>query len=155
TAGAGNAAVTDIQADPGDVNRFYAGVKGQGVYVSTNGGSSWNSINSAAMIVAGADVNKAERIELAVSQATAGNSNHPLYAAIIQQGIDQLVGAPADADELTVPSSTVIDVGDEVTIKGQKAKVKEKQAFLGGVTKLTLDKDLSGPFTTGDIVSTS
>ncbi len=74
-----DAGVTDIVADPGNANRFYAavvGATGAGIYRSTDGGANWSSISN--NIPAGSITN-AIRIRLSVSPA----GQNPIYAGLI------------------------------------------------------------------------
>src|SRR5262249_13844715 len=66
-----SAGVTSIAGDPGNTNRFYAGVPGNGIYVSTDGGATW--------AVTSANILSAARILLTAGAAT-GN---PVYASLI------------------------------------------------------------------------
>jgi hypothetical protein len=93
---------TDLVADPGNSNRYYAGVLGQGVMVSTDGGASFNPTGGQPTLGAdGADNDGdgtnddagetaagATRIQLAVQQATGGSN--VVFAALIDNG--QLYG---------------------------------------------------------------
>ncbi|MGK7880330.1 MAG: WD40/YVTN/BNR-like repeat-containing protein, partial [Crocosphaera sp.] len=87
---------TDLVADPGNANRFYAGVKGKGIMVTTDGGATWNTVPNGGPSLAGDSKDNdldgtpdntgesaatAGRILLAVQQAT-GNNN-AVFAAII------------------------------------------------------------------------
>src|SRR6185436_11745404 len=66
-----------IAADPGNTNRFYAGIASQGVFRSDNGGANWIRVNNGLT-----GVGAATRIEVSVS-AAAGN---PVYAGFVAGG---------------------------------------------------------------------
>src|SRR6267142_2560356 len=66
-----------IAPDPGNTNRFYAGIAGQGVFRSDNGGANWIKVNNGLTGVGGAT-----RIEVSVS-AAAGN---PVYVGFVAGG---------------------------------------------------------------------
>ena len=69
---------TQLVGDPGNASRFYVGLPGQGVFVTTDAGATWSAANgSGGGTLAG--VVGSSRIELAVSSA-AGN---PVYAALV------------------------------------------------------------------------
>lgn len=70
----GNA--SHLVRDPGNVNRFYTALPGQGVFRSDNGGANWVQVNN------GLTGLPAGRIELSVS-AAAGN---PVYAGLLSGG---------------------------------------------------------------------
>lgn len=75
--------------DPGNVNRFYTAIPGQGIFRSDNGGANWVQVNTGLT-----NVSATIRIELSVS-AAAGN---PIYAALINLGTtrtDAISGALA------------------------------------------------------------
>ena len=105
--------VTDIVADPGNLNRFYAAVIGGGVYQSDNAGQTWTPINNGLTLAndgidndgegladnAGEAAAGAGRIILAVRQDPASAVN-TVHAALIDK-TGYLLGifrkAPADA----------------------------------------------------------
>ena len=90
--------MTDLVADPGNAMRYYAGVRGGGVYRSDDAGQTWNPVNGAGMTALSVandafdndgnrlinDVREtaagAERIILAVQQSTGGAN--AVYAAL-------------------------------------------------------------------------
>ena len=97
---------TDLVADPGNANRFYAGVQGQGVMISTDGGATWNPVPGGGPALnmdtvdndmdgtvdnAGETAATAGRILLAVQQSN--GANNAVFAAIIgNDPNDRLMG---------------------------------------------------------------
>jgi hypothetical protein len=65
---------TDVVPDPGNVNRFYAGINNRGVFRSDDGGATWRAVNTGITGIGGES-----RIELSVS-AAAGN---PVYVGLV------------------------------------------------------------------------
>ncbi|HEV8293422.1 MAG TPA: hypothetical protein VGP94_15905, partial [Tepidisphaeraceae bacterium] len=76
-----------IAPDPGNTNRFYAGIASQGVFRSDNGGANWIRVNNGLT-----GVGAATRIEVSVS-AAAGN---PVYAGFVAGGALATVFRSAD-----------------------------------------------------------
>jgi 6-phosphogluconolactonase (cycloisomerase 2 family) len=75
-----DAVVSDVVADPGNPQRFYAAVPGSGVFVSNDGGKGWLPVGDPGKLP-GADT--ALRIRLAVFPGTTDPINNPVYAAVI------------------------------------------------------------------------
>ena len=75
-----------LVADPGNINRFYAAIPGQGIFRSDNGGANWIEVNNGLSGIGAANV------ELSVS-AAAGN---PVYAAFVNGGVLANVFRSAD-----------------------------------------------------------
>ena len=104
---------TDVVVDPGDASRFYAAVRGGGVFRSDNGGKDWMKINGSGVNtldltgdaidndgsgMMGDDGETAEgalRIRLAIRP---GNTN-TVYAALIGNRNEQLMGVFSSDDQ--------------------------------------------------------
>jgi hypothetical protein len=90
--------VSDLVADPGNPERFYAGVSdftfgttgNEGVYRSDDGGQTWAPVNTGLT-----GLNKSMRILLAVHNSAAGNA---VYASVISQD-GKLGGVFRSADQ--------------------------------------------------------
>lgn len=84
---------TDVVADPGNANRFYASINGQGVARSDDGGVTWRMVNGTAPNnitgIAGTS-----RIELSVSAA----APNPVYVGLIS-GAGALTNVFRSADQ--------------------------------------------------------
>ena len=75
--------VSDLTADPGDANRFYAAVPGRGVFVSIDGGTSWSATANDQMPNAAL----ADRIFISVHDSP---GNNVVYAGVLTEegGVD-------------------------------------------------------------------
>ncbi|MEA2734386.1 MAG: hypothetical protein QOE14_837, partial [Humisphaera sp.] len=148
--------VTDIKGDPTDPNRFYAAMPGIGIFMSTDAGATWTQLNTA-LATAGANVTASTKIELAVSGATAANGNHPIYAAMIQEVQDNLIGARPAPNQVDVSLNTLITNGDTVWIYNAAGQAIDNRqviatATVGGNTRLTFASNLTVAHTPGAFI---
>ena len=140
--GTGNLPVgqaSDLIGDPSNQNRFYAGVIGSGVFISTDGGTMWNPVNQA-----GANglttAPQASRIEFALHNSTGNN--------VLTVG---LVGAQATlSNPLALPAApgsmraTTVQVSSVAGFQmNQAARVNSRQ----------LQTTLTAPVPGGNMVS--
>ena len=107
-----NAGVTDLVADPGNTNRFYAavvGATGPGIYRSTDGGVTWSSISNDLT----ANIGVAVRIRLSVSPA----GQNPIYAGLINSsgGLLGIFRSANGTDGVDNNANAVIDEPAEAT----------------------------------------
>jgi VCBS repeat-containing protein len=109
----GGLSATHVVADPGNPNRFYAGIgigaASQGVYRSDDGGLTWTLKNNGMTGLGGA----ASRIELSVHNNTAGGTN-VVYAGVIANSTGQLSGIFRSTDQ----GDTWVPMDVPATIEG-------------------------------------
>jgi len=147
--------VTDVAIDPDDPARVYAGVPGQGVFVSENGGQTWSTAGAALT-----GFESAARIKLAVSRSLdADTGNHPVYAALIGTITDITSVASAGDDFFVVAEGTLLQAGDTVTISDSAhPEIRESHRILSiglpadGSCRVTLDAPLQNSY--GSLTST-
>ncbi len=112
--GAPDGPVSDLVADPADQNRFYAGIVGQGVYRSDDGGSGWTSVTAGLPGAA-----EAVRILLSVSGAQDPvTHNPPVYAALIHDTarLSAPVNLGLTPNQIQVDRVDIFEIGDAVQI---------------------------------------
>ncbi|HYW81155.1 MAG TPA: hypothetical protein VE890_16350, partial [Thermoguttaceae bacterium] len=104
--------VSDLVADPGNADTFYAAVVGQGIYRTTNGGTSWTSATGD---LPGAS--DSLRIVLSVSgTADSGSGNRPIYAATIHDRATLTAESTSGTNTLTVDRPDIFSVGQSLLI---------------------------------------
>ncbi|MEE8452868.1 MAG: hypothetical protein V3R99_13165, partial [Thermoguttaceae bacterium] len=104
--------VSDLVADPGNADTFYAGVVGQGVYRTIDGGAIWT--NATGNLPGVADT---LRIVLSVSgTADSGTSNRPIYAAILHNRATLAAQSNSGTNTLTVDRPDIFSVGQRLRI---------------------------------------
>ena len=141
--------VTDIVMDPGNPLRIYAGVPGQGVFVSSNSGQTWSAANTN---LTGFET--ADRIKLAISESLdASTGNHPVYAALIGDITDVAPLATAGDDFFVVGEGTLLQAGDTVTVSDSaNPGISESHLILSiglpaaGSCRVTLDAPLQNSY---------
>jgi len=95
---------THLVSDPGDPDRFYAAIPGQGIYRSDDAGESWRQVNGSPA----ANINAAlpgTRIELSVHDS---GSDNVLYAAVLQNNVPP----PTNFTQRVVGLFRSLDQGD-------------------------------------------
>ncbi|HLF40407.1 MAG TPA: sialidase family protein, partial [Acidimicrobiia bacterium] len=103
---------TDLVADPGNANRYYAAIRGTGVHRSTDGGETWTAVNNAALNLTSDTADNdgdgtadnatetgagAARIVLAVQQG--GGAGNAVFAALIGESNERLMGVFRSTDQ--------------------------------------------------------
>ena len=110
-------AVTDLALDPTDPMLAYAGVAGQGVFVSADGGTVWSAANTGLTNLA-----TVSRVVFAVSPLVdSGTGNHPVFVATIGKTNVLTGGSAAGTLTLQVPANTVVEAGDTIELGGAGA----------------------------------
>ncbi len=108
------AAVTDIALDPGAPLRAYAAVAGNGVFITEDGGASWNAINNGLTNLA-----TSTRLILSVSDAIDPDTlKHPVYVATIGKVNTLTAGSAQGSLTIQVTANTVVEPGDLIGLGG-------------------------------------
>ncbi|MDX1431795.1 MAG: LEPR-XLL domain-containing protein, partial [Gammaproteobacteria bacterium] len=140
--------VTDLVVDPGNPDRIYAAMPGQGVFVSNDGGLSWSAANTGLTGIA-----QSTRIRLAASAAVDGiTANNPVYAALISN-VSDVTTAASGAMSVQVAAGTLLQGGDTVTISGggnsEDRLITSIGAPAGGFQQVNLGAALNNAYAAG------
>ena len=137
--------VSDLVADPGNANTFYAAVVGQGVYRTVNGGENWTSATGN---LPGAD--DALRIVLGVSGAAdSGTGNRPIYAATIHNRAALTAQSNSGTSTLTVDRPDIFSVGQKLQVANVDVSVA------GGFAWADWERDVVVQSKAGNVITLS
>ncbi|RPI44921.1 MAG: LEPR-XLL domain-containing protein, partial [Betaproteobacteria bacterium] len=110
--GAPEGGVSDLVGDPSNPARYYAGILGQGVWRSDDGGENWSDATNN---LPGAK--NALRIVLSVSEAIDPvTDKQPIYAALIHDTARLTAPAAANSTTVSVDRIGIFEVGDQVIV---------------------------------------
>jgi hypothetical protein len=78
-----NGGINDLQADPGNANRYYVAIAGQGVFRSDNGGQNWQAVNTNINTLSPGLIAGSAFLQLATHD---DGANNVVYAAVVPTG---------------------------------------------------------------------